>query len=66
VNKDVAHLAAQAQGEAPARTVQVHLRLTPFDYRRLTLLAEQRDQTLSATVRYLLRRHGIEAAGEPR
>jgi hypothetical protein len=37
-------------------TEQVHLRLLPQDTALLRRLAEERDQTLSATVRYLVRK----------
>ncbi len=61
MGNDTPHATRNAEREAEshsrqARSVQVHLRLTPFDYSRLRLLAKERDQTLSATVRHLLNR----------
>lgn len=38
-------------------TCQVHLRLLPGDTECLRQLAKDRDQTISATVRFLLRRY---------
>jgi hypothetical protein len=44
------------QSNGPARgSVQIHLRLAPGDAARLKELARERDQSLSAAVRFLLR-----------
>ena len=53
--------------EAQARTdhaIQVHLRLNESDIRLLKRLAAERDQTVSATVRFLLRHYLRTASGQ--
>jgi hypothetical protein len=50
-------VAKPAEEARSAGSVQVHLRLTEVDYARLRWLARRRDQTLSATVRFLLALH---------
>lgn len=41
-------------------SIQMHLRMPQADADLLRQLAEERDQSLSAVVRFLLRRHHVE------
>jgi hypothetical protein len=50
-------LSTVAGSELRPSTVQVHLRLTCHERDELVRMAYERDQTLSAVVRYLIRRY---------
>jgi hypothetical protein len=54
---DTAQRGPTAKTSTPERSVQVHLRLRQQDAEALRILATDRDQTVSAAVRFLLRFH---------